>query len=171
MSCVTQRECGGDHINYISNKAYSRSFFLRRLKDNGASQKALKEIYILYIRSILEISAPLWTGALTKNKKLTNKLEKVQRFCCRIIRPDLSYTMAKLKLGLKSLSEHRLKISVRCAKKMSKNPKFTKYFPTKTRTSARKPQKYIEPKWKHNRYGFSTLPFFIRLLNKNSDKS
>ena len=65
------------HIEYIAMKANRRVFFLKRLKRLGASQETLKLIYILFIRSILEFAAPVWTGALTGNKKLTNKLNKV----------------------------------------------------------------------------------------------
>ena len=48
----------------------------------------MKEVYILFIRPILEISAPLWAGALEKNKRLSEKLERVQRYVCRVIEPD-----------------------------------------------------------------------------------
>ena len=53
-------------------------YFLRRLKRLGATEETLKEVYILFIRSLLEFAAPLWAGELTGNKKLTNQLDKIQ---------------------------------------------------------------------------------------------
>ena len=65
-------------------------YFLRRLKRLGATEETLKEVYILFIRSLLEFAAPLWAGALTGNKKLTNQLDKIHNYACRIIKPQLS---------------------------------------------------------------------------------
>ena len=77
------------HIDYLTNKAKRRAYLIQRLKRLGASDETLKLIYILFIRSILEFAAPLWTGALTQNKKLTLQIQSVQNYICRIIRPDL----------------------------------------------------------------------------------
>ena len=153
------------HIEYITNKARRRIFFLRRLQRLGASQETLKQIYILFVRSILEFAAPVWTGALTQNKKLTNQLEKVQRYVCRVIRPDLDPKQTQRELKLLSLEERRIQISRKFANRMVKNPQFASFFPRNRRVASRNFGKLIEPKWNKNRYGYSSIPFFVRLIN------
>ena len=159
------------HIEYVANKAKQRVFFLRRLKSLGATQQTLREIYILFIRSILEFSAPLWTGALTENKKLTDKLDRIQRYVCRVIRPDLEPSQAQSVLNLSSLEERRLKTSEKCANQMAKDPMFTSMFKKNSREASRNFGQYLEPKWNRKRYGCSSIPFFCRLLNKQQNQS
>ena len=78
---INSRGRWNDHIDEISRRAKSRIYFLRRLKELGASQTTLKDMYVLFVRPILEYAAPVWTGALTENKKLSNKLDRVSRLC------------------------------------------------------------------------------------------
>ena len=94
-----------------------RLFFLRRLKTLGASQETLGEVYILFIRSILEFCAPLWTGALYK--KDTKLLEHVQKSACKIILPDKDYTSAKNFLKLENWLSRHLSLTLKFAKQMS----------------------------------------------------
>ena len=50
------------------------------------NQEELKNIYILFIRSILEQSAAVWHSSLTEENK--NNLERVQKSAVRIITGD-----------------------------------------------------------------------------------
>ena len=51
-----------ENINYLAGKANKRIYFLRRLKKLGASNNTLKDVYCLFVRSLLEFCAPLWAG-------------------------------------------------------------------------------------------------------------
>ena len=117
---------------------------------------------------MLEMCAPLWTGALTQKRTqfLAEALERVQQNFCKILFPFKSYSFAKRELQIQDLSERRILLSKRCATKMEKNPKFSHLFPKIKHTKRTRSGKiYQEPKWKSNRYGFSSIPFFIRILN------
>ena len=147
-----------------------RIYSLRRLKDIGASEKTLVETFKLFVRPMIEMCAPLWTGALLRNKKLTDKINKVQRYVCRIIRPELPPELAETVLGLGSLEERRIKMSKKCAENMAADPRFAHLFkPTHSR-NLRRVNKFSEPSWKLYRYGYSSIPFFIRLLNEDKDR-
>ena len=158
-----------DHINYIAEKGRRRLYFLRRLKDLGASETTLKDLYILFVRSVLETSAPLWTGALLHNKKLSATLSRVQNSALRIIRPDLDSMSAATVLGIGPLEQHRLKISIKCAKQMSEDPRFSYLFPMNTNSiQLRNTKRFKEVSWRKTRLGYSAIPFFQKLLNAQS---
>ena len=50
---------------------------LRRVSSFGASVEDLKDIYILFVRSLLEQSAVVWHSSLTKDNE--QDLERVQK--------------------------------------------------------------------------------------------
>ena len=49
------------------------------------------------------------------------------------------------------------------------NKRFSHLFPLKKGPLTKGKKKYIEPTWKSIRYGFSFLPFSIRLMNGEGD--
>ena len=104
-------------------------------------------------------------------KKLTDKLDRIQRYVCRVIRPDLESSQAQSVLNLSSLEERRLKTSEKCANQMAKDPMFTSMFKKNSREASRNFGQYLEPKWNRKRYGCSSIPFFCRLLNKQQNQS
>ena len=53
------------NTKYITTKAYSRLWMLRRLKTFGANQMELIDCYIKQVRSVLEYSAVVWHAGLT----------------------------------------------------------------------------------------------------------
>ena len=61
----------------IVKKANMRMELLRRVANFGAPTKDLIEIYILFIRSILEQSATVWHSGLTADNR--NDIERVQK--------------------------------------------------------------------------------------------
>ena len=113
------------HIDYITAKAKRRAYLIQRLKRLGASDDTLKLIYVLFVRSILEFAAPLWTGAVTQNKKLTMQLQRVQNYICRIIRPDLAPAETEAMLKLCSLEGRRINATHKFAKGMGEMPILT----------------------------------------------
>ena len=56
---------------------------LRKVASFGTSWEELKNIYFLYIRSLLEQSATVWHSSLTEENR--NDLERVQKTALKII--------------------------------------------------------------------------------------
>ena len=67
----------------LVKKANARMQLLRKLSTFGASIEDLKHIYILFIRSTLELSSSVWHKSLTEENE--NDLERVQKSAFRII--------------------------------------------------------------------------------------
>ena len=59
---------------------------LRKVASFDAPVEDLKEIYILFIRSILEKSAPVWHSSITEDN--ANDLERIQKSAVKIILKD-----------------------------------------------------------------------------------
>ena len=119
------------------------------------------------MRPILEMCVPLFAGALyiKTGKSLSDSLERVQRNFCKILFPNKDYLSSLEELEIQRISERRLKLTRKFGSKMAENPKFAYIFPKISNNNTRSRRKFVEPKWKSNRYGFSTIPFCIRLLN------
>ena len=101
---------------------------LQKLKSFKVSKADLVTIYILYIRSILELNSPVWHFSLTKEDE-TN-IERVQKVACYLILHEEyeSYNQSLLSLGLNTLKSRREMLSLRFAKKCVKHPKASKMF-------------------------------------------
>ena len=56
---------------------------LRKVASFGTNEDELKDIYLLFIRSVLEQSATVWHSTLTEDNK--NDLERVQKTALKII--------------------------------------------------------------------------------------
>ena len=156
-----------ENSKYLAGKGFSKLYFLRRLKDLKASVETLREVYILFVRSTLELCAPLWSGALDRRSAET--LERVQRSALRILQPNEGYQASMKSLNLETPDERRLNLTKKFAKKMANDPKFQYLFPLKTGPNTRSNNKYLEPVCKTNRYKNSAIPQFIRLLNQNEN--
>ena len=156
-----------ENIKYLVKKANSRLYFIRRLKSLGASVDTLKEAFVLFVRPMLEFCSPLWAGALhhKTGKSLSDSLERIQMNFCKIATPKHDYLTSLNILKLQKISERRLFLAKRFGLKMSKNPKFSHLFPKFSGRDLRSNRKYHEPNWKCVRYGQSTIPFCIRLMN------
>merc|ERR1711983_407935 len=94
---------------------------LHRLYNFAVPEQDLIEIYILYIRSVLESSAVVWNSSLTKGQEM--ELERVQKVALRIILKDQyeSYESALSKSSLLTLKERRDALSLSFAQKCLKN--------------------------------------------------
>ena len=60
---------------FITKKAYSKLWMLRRLKLNGANTNELKDIYSKHVRSVVEYAAVVWHSSLTREN--TTDIERV----------------------------------------------------------------------------------------------
>ena len=101
----------------IVKKANARMELLRKVASFGTSPDELKNIYILFIRSLLEQSATVWHSSLTEEN--SSDLERVQKSALRIILQDKykGYKNALNRLDIQTLSERRQQLNLNFALK------------------------------------------------------
>ena len=92
---------------------------LRKISSFGASLDELKNIYILYVRSLLEQSCTVWHSGLTEEN--AQDLERIQKTALKIILQEkyISYEKALTILDLETLEERRKIFVHRVCQKMS----------------------------------------------------
>ena len=98
-----------------------RMELLRKISTFGASWDELKNIYILYIRSLLEQSCTVWHSSLTAEMKCALKIILQDKF--------KSYESALEILDLESLIDRRERLCLQFARKCLKNDKMKHLFP------------------------------------------
>ena len=115
----------------IVKKANQRMQLLRKVAGFCTSKQDLKEIYILFVRSILEQSAVVWHSSLTDENKVS--LERVQKSAIRIILGNSykSYEEGLAKLNIQTLEERREALCLNFARKCLTNEKLKSMFPPK----------------------------------------
>ena len=124
-------------------KGYKRLWMLRRLKQYGANDEELLDVYIKQIRSVLELAVPVWHSSITLEERCD--IERVQRAALNII---LGYRYSSYKealelFGIDSLEDRRVKLCSKFSHKAVKQDKFNKLFKvneTRTRTRQEKPK-------------------------------
>ena len=101
---------------------------LRKISSFGATLSELTNIYVLYIRSLLEQSCTVWNSGLTQED--SENLERVQKSALRIILHEnfTTYESALIKLDIESLAERREDLCLQFAKKCTTNPKMKQFF-------------------------------------------
>ena len=67
----------------IWSRASNKLWIIRRLKNLGANQGELVDMYTKQCRSILEYGVPVWYRAITKNERL--EIERVQKGALHLI--------------------------------------------------------------------------------------
>ena len=67
----------------IVTKANARMELVRKVASFGASEDDIKNVYFLFVRSLLEQSATLWHSSLTEEN--SNDLERVQKSAVKVI--------------------------------------------------------------------------------------
>ena len=113
----------------IVKKANSRMELMRRISNFGASWDDLKNIYILYIRSLLEQSCTVWHSGLSQEN--IQDLERVQKSAMKLIMKESfrSYEHALNILELESLQDRRELLCLNFAKKCLNNEKMKDLLP------------------------------------------
>ena len=151
----------------LTKKAYQRMRILQKLKSFNISKTDLVTIYILYIRSILELNSPVWHFSLTKEDE-TN-IERVQKVACYLILHEEyeNYNQALMSLGLSTLKSRREMLSLRFARKCVKHPKASKMFPLNHQVEKdfRSREKFLVQPAKTERLLDSSIPQLQRALN------
>ena len=152
----------------LCRKAYSRLCLITKLKYVGVSTEDLIDVYIKFIRSVVEYCSVVWHSSLTGEQ--IEDLERVQKTCLRLILREnyVSYEAAQEMCGLESLFQRREDRSLNFAKKCLKDPKFKKLFPLTepTHCNTRESEKFQVNFARTSQYQKSTIPYLQRRLNK-----
>ena len=125
-------------------------------------------IYILYIRSVLESSAVVWHSSITKAEEM--QIERVQKTALKIILASEyeSYTTALDRSGLQTLSERRKILCKKFAKNCIKNEQMNHIFPLNpSNVSTRFKEKFHVQPATTERLAKSAIPYMQRLLNED----
>ena len=157
------------NTDFIVKKANSRMELLRRISNFGASLDDLKNIYILYVRTLLEQSCSVWHSGLTEEN--TQDLERVQKSALKIILKDSyqSYENALNKLDIETLEERRKLLCLQFAKKCLKNNKMKQYLPKNQKThimTTRNPEHFQVNHFNTGRLRDSPIIYMQKLLNE-----
>ena len=154
----------------LVKRANSRMELLRKVASFGTSAEEKRNIYILYIRSVLEQSCVVWHSSLTKQNQ--EDLERVQKSAVRIINgkdiPD--YDEALVQANLDSLETRRKELCLNFALKCVKSQKSKNLFPLRVKEhemEIRDQEKYCVQNANTDRLKNSTIPYMQRLLNMN----
>ena len=143
---------------------------LRKLYQFKVNIKDLIQIYILYIRSLVEQACVVWASSITQQE--VQSIERVQKVALRVILKDkyISYTNALQVTKLPSLSDRRTKLCLKFALKCTKNERCAKMFPLNKQTNTRHTEKFSVPFARTERFKNSAIPYMARLLNSTNSK-
>ena len=136
------------NTEYLVKRANSRMSLLRKSKNFNASEDDLKQIYITFIRCILEQSCTVWHSSLSLENQ--EDLERVQKNALKIILGNQfkNYSNALSKTNLETLADRREILLSRFANNCLKHEKTKKIFPLRPQnhsmtTRKKKSLKYI----------------------------
>ena len=154
----------------LVKKANSRMELLRKVASFTTNIEELKNIYILFVRSLLEQSATVWHSSLTEENK--SDLERVQKTAFKIILGERykTYKHAQNFLQLESLNDRRENLCLLFALKSSKNPKTKHMFPLNDKThvmNTRQSDKFKVQHANNDRLKKSGIIYMQNLLNKH----
>ena len=154
-------------------KANARLQLLRKFASFGRPVDDLKDIYILFVRSILEQSATVWHSSVTVENE--NDLERVQKSALKIILNEkyTSYQQGLAKLGLETLAARRETLCLNLAKKWAKGDKLNRMIPKNIKShqmNTRNEEEYLVQFANTGRLQKSPLIYMLRLLNEEELK-
>ena len=117
------------NISKIVKNANARMELVRRVASFGTPVEDIKNIYILFVRSILEQSATVWHSSLTQEN--INDLERVQKSAIKVILQEnySSYKQCLAQLNMESLPSRREQLCLNIAEKCVKSEKLKYLFP------------------------------------------
>ena len=132
----------------------------------------LKDIYILFIRSILEQSATVWHSSITSEN--SSDLERVQKSAMKIILNGnySTYENALARLRIESLKSRREHLCLNFARKCTKNKKLAHMFPENSKPNGMKTrheEKYRVQFANTDRLKNSPIIYMQNLLNLNAE--
>ena len=154
------------NTEFITKKAYKRMSILHKLYQFDVPMEDLVNIYILYIRSVLEQSAVVWHSSITKGEQMD--IERVQKCALKIILKEKydGYENALHSCSLDSLKARRKKLCLNFARKCIKHDKTQHIFPLNSNASSdRVGEKFEVTFARTSRLANSAVPYMQRLLN------
>ena len=170
---ITDRLTWDRNTEELVKKGYKRMRLLSTAAAFTNNRKELKDIYLTFIRSILEQSAVVWHSSLSVKNK--SDLERVQKAAVRVIMGNnySSYKNSLKDLKLDTLEKRRDFLCLKFAKNCLNNEKMKALFPlnkTKHHMKKRKVFKFQLKKIKTKRWNRSALPHMTRLLNDENQR-
>ena len=156
------------NTDFIVKKAYKRMSILHNLFKFGLPEDELIQIYILYIRSLVENSAVVWHSSLKISD--IKAIERIQKVALKIILKEdyLDYIHALKITGLPSLHQRREMLCKKFAVNCIKNVKTCHMFPLNQQrniVNTRNSEKFFVQPARTNRLQNSAIPYMQRLLN------
>ena len=170
---ITDRLTWDRNSEELIKKGFKRMKLLVTAATFTNSMNDLKNIYLTFIRSVIEQSAVVWHSSLTKTNR--SDIERVQKAAVKVIMGK-SYTTYKNGLEylkLDTLDKRREKLCLKFANQCMKTDKVKKFFPlenSKHKMKTRKKEKYKIFKQNTKRYQNSAIPYMRRLLNNEYEK-
>ena len=118
----------------IVTKANARMELVRKVAGFGASVEDLKNVYFLFVRSLLEQSAMVWHSRLAAENSAD--LERVQKSAVKLILGEkyIDYEKSLIQLDMESLFDRRENLCLNFALKCVRNPKTKHMFPESKKT-------------------------------------
>ena len=158
-----------ENTNSLVKRAYGRMQLLRKVASFTTKREDLLHIYKIFVRPILEQSCTVWSSSLTKD--CIAALERVQKGAFKIILGDKykNYEESLKQLHETDLLTRRNMLSLKFAKKCTRNPKMKHLFPLNKQRSVMKLRKQEKFKINHihtERFKRSAIPQMKILLNK-----
>ena len=156
-----------ENTDTIVKKAYQRMVILHNLFQFNMPIMELLNIYILYIRSLVEQSSVVWHSSITQDECL--EIERVQKIALRIIMGQnyVTYENALCITGIMTLKERRDHLSARFAAKCAKSEKSRHMFPLNGLNvfNTRHHEAYFVTPARTKRLANSAIPTMQRILN------
>ena len=129
--------------------------------------KDLVNIYVLFIRSMLEQACVVWHSSITEGE--SEDIERVQNICLKIILKDKyeSYEKALQITKLKMLSNRRTQLCIKFAKRCVKNENLSYMFPLNPTSNieTRNHERFYVQHCNTARLEKSAIPYLQKLLN------
>ena len=143
---------------------------LTKLEYVGVPTADLLDIYILYVRSLLEYCSVVWHSTLTGEQD--QNIERVQKLCLKVILGNnyQGYDSALEHLDLQTLSERREERCLKFGLKSLLHPTHSKMFPVnpqilETPHDTRSPEHFTVNWARSDSYRTSAIPYIQRMLN------
>ena len=158
------------NISKIVKNANARMELVRRVASFGTPVEDIKNIYILFVRSILEQSATVWHSSLTQEN--INDLERVQKSAIQVILQEnySSYKQGLAQLNIESLASRREQLCLNFAQKCVKSEKLKHMFPLNEKSHEMKTRHEGQYKVQFantERFQKSSIIYMQNLLNEN----
>ena len=158
---ITANLTWDEHVHFMLTKSRPRVYYLAAAKKAGLPTDVLLQIYLTFIRPLLEYASPVWGGL---PKHLSDKLEAMQRRCLRIIGIPSD--------SLPSLSDRRDAATLKTLQDIlrdSSSP-LREFFtsPQDSSYSLRREARYRASRSKTKRHEMSFAPRSVRLLYESA---